>query len=230
MAGIKILNIQIGMEVDINEPNSKFFNVFLRMLQLSGQIALAYWAVRSHEYHAQSCDLLLITIASYLAYFLFFLNLAGIITIRCSNRFPRCVCFVLYLLDLLICAAFIAQYFILKGNSKITQCAATRAFSEFSALSAAIFAVLSLVILIAPLGWAQRYTNSPGTIAWVPLMLGYMWSSKLSLPMLIVGIAQAVISGLSLLVNLVTCSGPTTKTKKASIAVWIICLLIMMGC
>ena len=38
------------MEVDINEPNSKFYNVFLRMVQLGGQVALAYWAVRFHEY------------------------------------------------------------------------------------------------------------------------------------------------------------------------------------
>lgn len=47
---VYLINIQIGMEVDINEPNSKFFNVFLRMMQVGGQVALAYWAVRFHEY------------------------------------------------------------------------------------------------------------------------------------------------------------------------------------
>jgi hypothetical protein len=36
------------MEVDINEPKSKAFNVFLRMFQLALQLILAYWASK-HE-------------------------------------------------------------------------------------------------------------------------------------------------------------------------------------
>ena len=217
------------MEVDINEPNSKFFNVFLRMVQLGGQVALAYWAVRWYEYEG-ICGHLFLDIASYIAYALVLFNLIAVVVIRCSHKFPRCFCFFLYVLDLLMCGALIAQYFILKSDTNANLCAADRAFSEFSSLTAAIFVIISFLVLIAPLGWAQRYTNSPGNLAWVPIMLGYIWSGKLKLPMLIIGIAQAVISVLSFIVNLVTCSGPTIKTKKVLVGSWVFCLLVMVGC
>lgn len=158
------------------------------------------------------------------------INLIALMVIRCSNKFPRCFCFFLYLVDLLLCGALIAQYFIIKSSNKSEFCAADRAFSEFSSLTSAIYVIISLLILVAPLGWAQRYTNSPGNLAWVPIMLGYLWSDKLRLVMLIIGIAQAVISVLSFVVNLITCSGPTTKTNKLIVGSWILCLLIMVGC
>lgn len=109
-------------------------------------------------------------------------------------------------------------------------CAPNKAFSEFTSLTAVINVILSFVILIAPLGWAQRYTNSPGNLAWIPIMLGYLWSGKLSPVMLIIGIIQAVISGLSFIVNLITCSGPSIATKKLLVGVWILCIILMIGC
>ena len=157
------------------------------------------------------------------------LNLIALLVIRCSNKFPRCCCFSIFLIDLILCAALIAQYFIVKSNNS-NLCAPNKAFSEFTSLTSVINAILSFVILIAPLGWAQRYTNSPGNLAWVPIMLGYAWSGKLSPVMLIIGIVQALISGLSFIVNLITCSGPSTTTKKLLVGSWILCILLMIGC
>lgn len=48
--------------------------------------------------------------------------------------------------------------------------------------------------------------------------------------MMIIGIVAGVISLLTFFVNLVTCSGPTTKTKKLLVGVWILCLILMIGC
>lgn len=72
------------MEVDINEPVSKFFNVFLRMFQLGGQVALAYWAVRYHEYSNSACGHLYLNIASYLAYAMVGINFLALLVVRCS--------------------------------------------------------------------------------------------------------------------------------------------------
>lgn len=134
-----------------------------------------------------------------------------------------------YLLDLIICGAFIAQYFVLMENSA-TKCAADRVVSEFTAIEAIIFVVISFMILCGRLGWAQRYTNSPGNLVWAPLMLAYSWNNPFPTPLIIIGVIQALISLASFFFNIITCGGPTTKTKKVLIAVWIISLLLMIGC
>ena len=61
-------------------------------------------------------------------------------------------------------------------------------------------------------------------------MLGFVWSDKFHLPMLLIGIAQGVISMITLFTNLVTCSGPTVRTKKLLMGGWIFGLLLMVGC
>jgi len=114
------------MEVDISEPKSKAFNIFLRMLQLGGQLILGYWASRYDG--IDGCDYNIPNIVSILAYVLAALNLISVIGIRIADKFPRAFFFIIFILDLLLAAAIITIQAI-KGHSN---CAAGKVFREFS--------------------------------------------------------------------------------------------------
>ena len=101
------------MQADINEPKSTSFNVFLRMFQLGLQVILGYWASK-HEDTYTSCDYYIPNIISYIAYGLAGLNFISLITIRCSNKFPRCFSFLIFFLDLCMAATIIVLQ-IVKG-------------------------------------------------------------------------------------------------------------------
>lgn len=129
-----------------------------------------------------------------------------------------------------MCAALIAQYFIIKLHSKTSTCAADRVFSEFASLEAVIAVIISFVILFGQLAWAQRYTNAPGNLAWAPLMLGYVWGSQFSTPMMIIGVVMAFVSLITFFVHMANCSGTSVTCKKIIVGEWIFTLLLMIGC
>lgn len=114
------------MEVDINEPKSKAFNVFLRMFQLGCQLIIAYWALKSDGVSA--CDFNIPNITSYIAYGLAAFNLVSLIAIRCSDGFPRCLFFVVFILDVLAALAII----IINAVNGYKGCASDKIFYQFS--------------------------------------------------------------------------------------------------
>ncbi len=79
---------------------------------------------------------------------------------------------------------------------------------------AVISIVLAFLIIFLPFHWIQRYSNTPGNLAWIFLFFGFPWTANYKLPMMISGVIAAVISGMSLFVNLIACNGITTKMKK----------------
>ena len=94
------------MEISVNEPKSKSFNIYLRMFHLGLQLAAAYWAIFYDG--TDSCTSQYYDYISYLAYALVAINLVSLIIVRCSARFPRCYFFVTYFIDLLLCAGVCA--------------------------------------------------------------------------------------------------------------------------
>ena len=110
------------MEVDINEPKSSSFNVFLRLFQLGGQLILGYWASKFDG--IEGCDYNIHNIVSILAYVLAGLNLISIIYTRASVQFSRPFFFVVFLLNLIIIAGIMVLE-IIKGHSN---CAAGKVF------------------------------------------------------------------------------------------------------
>jgi hypothetical protein len=95
------------MEVDINEPKSRAFNIFLRMFQLGLQLILGYWASRFNN--LSGCSYSTSDIISYVAYALTTLNLIALLINQCSSKFSRGLFFTVYLLDIVIAIGIIAM-------------------------------------------------------------------------------------------------------------------------
>lgn len=211
------------MEVDINEPKSKAFNIFLRMFQLGGQLALAYWASRFEG--VTQCDYVTPDIVSYIAYALAALNLASVIYVRCSNKFPRGFFFLIFILDLLMVLGVI----LLQLIRNPTNCAANKLFYQFSIIECVIAIILCIVILVMRLAWEQRYTNAPGNLVWPALFLAFHWSSSFKLPMLIIGIVTLAVSLITLVLHLTTLMKTSTTSRKVIIVGWVLGILMLVG-
>lgn len=131
------------MEVNVNIPKSKSFNIYLRMFQLGLRLALAYWAI---FYDGLSdCDSTKYNLISYLAYAMILLNLLGLIVIRCSDKFPRCCFFLTLFLNILLAAGIIALSVI--GYQHERTCASNKAMFEFSLVVTALTLFIVFLIL-----------------------------------------------------------------------------------
>jgi hypothetical protein len=91
-----------------------------------------------------------------------------------------------------------------------------------------IAVVLAFMIVFLPFHWIQRYSNTPGNIAWIFLFFAFAWTSQYKLPMLIEGIIFITISAMSFGVNVVACRGITTRMKKLIVIEWIFALILMV--
>jgi len=211
------------MEVDINEPKSKAFNIFLRMLQLSLQLISGYWASRHQGVGA--CEYSVPALTSYVAYGLAGLNLVALFSIRCSKKFPKILFFIIFILDFLIALAIIALQFF-KG---ISGCATTKVYQEFSLIEALATIIICILILAARLAYGQRYTNAPGNIVFPLMFLVYNWGPNFRIIMLIIGIGTAFVCALSFLLHLFTCVKTSTSNIKALTTGWIISIIVLVG-
>lgn len=87
---------------------------------------------------------------------------------------------------------------------------------------------MTFLILCCELGWSQRYSNSPGNLVWVILLIK-SWPGIYKLPLYIIGILYAFISFMALMINLMTCNGLTSKNSKILKIWWIVAILLMIG-
>lgn len=84
------------------------------------------------------------------------------------------------------------------------------------------------MIIFLPFHWIQRYSNTPGNLAWIVLFFGFAWSSQYKVAMFILGSIYAVISVCSFVVNLIACKGITTSIKKIIVVEWILAIVLMI--
>lgn len=211
------------MEVDINEPKSKAFNIFLRMFQLGGQLTLAYWASRYEG--ISGCDYSTPDIVSYLAYALVALNLVSLIFVRCNSKFPRGYFFLVFGLDLLL----VVGIALLQLIRNPTNCASNRLYYQFTVIECVIAIVLAVVILVMRLAWEQRYTNAPGNLVWPVLFLIFHWSPKFKLVMLIIGFATLAVSLTTLILHLTTLSKTSTTSRRVIIVGWVLGIIVLVA-
>lgn len=190
------------------------------MLQLGLQLILAYWALRSEG--VAGCEFDTANLTSYLAYALAVINLVAVIVIRCSIGFPRMLFFAVFIIDILLTLAIIAINAI-KGFSN---CAASKTYYHFAIIESAITIVVCIVVLVMRLGWGQRYSNSPGNLVWPPMFLPFPWTDNFKVYMLIIGIATASISVITLLANLPSLIKTSTTTRKLIHFGWIFGIIV----
>lgn len=192
------------------------------MFQLGCQVVMAYWALKLTG--IAGCDFATSDILSYLAYALLGLNLIALITIRCSAKFPRCFFFTVFFLDLVLAAGIIA----INATKGYSACAPAKVFYHFSIIESAIKICLCFAIFFMRLAWGQRYTNSPGNLVWPPLFLSFQWSSLFAVYMQIIGIATAVTSILTFVINLSTIIKTSTSTRKLVTFGWIFGIALLL--
>jgi hypothetical protein len=88
---------------------------------------------------------------------------------------------------------------------------------------------MTLLILFTSFYWIQRYSNSPGNLAWLFLFFGFDWKPELSGNMTTIGIICLLVSLITLIVNgFAAWKGITETVKKVVVACWTICLLLML--
>ena len=90
---------------------------------------------------------------------------------------------------------------------------------------------ISVMLILLPFLFIQKYSNSPGNIVWPILFFGYSYAPAYIAGMIIIGLITLLISLWSLVTNLYSCCYPLT-TKYLSCQKWQfrICLFLMLVC
>jgi hypothetical protein len=150
------------MESDINYPKSKAFNIFLRFLQLSLTLACTIFV---GEFVEKTCITPEFRIVEGLVGVVLLVSLLALVTLKCTAAHPKLAFIVFFVLDL---AAVVAIALFSLGDILMGQgCAASNVFYQYYLGATALYTLLVLLILLLPLLWVQRFTNSPGNIVWV---------------------------------------------------------------
>ena len=127
--------------------------------------------------------------------------------------------------------ALAAIFFLsLKGALKGYGCAITDVFYQYYIGATALYGIIVFLILMLPLFWVQRFTNSPGNLAWVSLFLlrGIEWKQDYRYTLLGAGGVVLLVSLITLSLNIVAAlKGITTCMKSTLKCFWIIDLLLL---
>lgn len=209
--------------MDINEPKSRSFNMYLRYFQMGLQVLIAS---KLSEINSTSCEYTFQRIGQIVTIGLIAINLIAMIVTRCTTNFPRAFFFVIFIIDLILAA--IITILGIVGMTEYNSCANNRVLHRFVMVEGIISVVLTFMIIMLPFHWIQRYSNTPGNLAWIFLFFGFAWTAQYKIPMLIEGIIFASISGISFFVNLIACRGITTTMKKVIVIAWIFTLILMI--
>ncbi len=85
------------------------------------------------------------------------------------------------------------------------------------------------MVLFMSFYWIQRYSNSPGNLAWVFLFFGFAWGSGFDSRMTTIGVLSLIISLITLISNgIAAWKGITTTVKKIVVFCWATALLLMV--
>jgi hypothetical protein len=101
---------------------------------------------------------------------------------------------------------------------------------KWAIFTSVVMMFIALLILVCSLYWVQRYTNTPGNIAWAYMFLTISWStlSPVRNFMLGIGFAYLIISVITFLVNVNSLCGGTTTTSKRYLKCWWIFVIVLM--
>jgi len=154
------------------------------------------------------------------------INLIAMIVTRCTSHFPRIFFFICFIVNIILASIIVILGIV--GMQEYNSCANNRVLHRFVMVEGLISVVLAFMIILLPFHWIQRYSNTPGNIAWIFLFFGFTWTDQYKLPMMILGIIFAAISGMSFFVNIIACKGITTRMKKLIVIEWIFATILMI--
>ena len=211
------------MEVDISESKSRAFNIFLRFIQLSLCTVIALYVC---ELDNAACDNSFFKLIAVVGYIMLAANLVAILYMRCREEFSKIAFYIFLTADLLLAGIVLVVAFAGFGQSNV--CANNKVFFKFAVAEVIVIVVLTLFILFSAFYWVQRFSNSPGNLAWIFLFFGFAWSEQFGPKMTALGALCLTVSLITLLANAVAAwKGITIGTKKIVVGCWTLDLLLM---
>lgn len=215
------------MESDINYPKSKAFNIFLRFLQLALSLAATVFVAELVEKVCIDGEFRVVEI---LIGVLLLASLAALMTVKCSNEHPK-LGFAVMLVIVLGAAVAIAVYSV-KDIADGNRCALTSILFNYYLGTTALYTLIAIAILVLPLLWVQRFSNSPGNLVWPVFFLYYAfaWKRNYGWTFISIALLTLAISLLTLVTHLwVGCKGVTTCTRSFMSCSWITNLFLMVA-
>jgi hypothetical protein len=209
--------------MDINEPKSRSFNMYLRYLQMGLQVFIAS---KISEVSSEGCIDNFHKVGDIVLYIVIGINLLAILITRCVQGFPRPLFYIVFIIDLIL--AVILVVLALVGLFQFNTCANNKVLYRFAIVEVAIAVVMAFMVILLSFHWIQRYSNTPGNIVWIFLFFGFGWTATYNVSMIVLGVICAVISFSSLAVNLLACKGITTSMKKIIVVQWVFSLILML--
>lgn len=213
------------MESDINYPKSKAFNVFLRFLQLSLSLACTVFLVEMVEHSCRdepirTLEMLIAALAA--------VSLLAIIVVKCSDSHPKVGFFLLFVLEAAAATAIGLLSFM---DLKTSSCGFTEQLYVYYIAQCALSLLVILSVLILPLLWIQRFTNSPGNLVWPGLFLYFnQWQGTFYGMMLLIAGLTVLVSTLTFIANVFAgFKGTTTGIKKFIKFAWLFDLVLMLA-
>ncbi|CAM6001007.1 unnamed protein product [Sphagnum balticum] len=96
------------MEVDISEPKSRSFNIFLRFFQLGLALVIGILISKLDQ---TNCNDQFYGLISIVGSVLIGINLLAMVYLRCREAFPKVAFFVVFIADLILAGIFLVISF-----------------------------------------------------------------------------------------------------------------------
>lgn len=133
------------MEVNINQPRSRAFTIFLRYLQLSLQLIIA---LEISKIDALNCTDTMLKIGQPVSIIMLVFNLLAVAILRCRQGFDRRIFFVAFAINIILAGVSMVVGFGEVGQSN--SCAGNKVLSLFTGLVSLITIIISIFALVAP--------------------------------------------------------------------------------
>lgn len=166
---ITIIQIQLlrsQMESDLSYPKSRAFNVFFRFLQLGLSLGCGVFISQLVEKSCIDNQYRLIELLSLVVILVSFI---GLLMIKCSKNHPKVGFILLFLIDVGLLVAILV--FAIQNYQNAQNCALTKVTYNYFILQICLYIVSAIMILTFSFFWIQRYSNSPGNLAWPALFI-----------------------------------------------------------
>lgn len=217
------------MEADINNAKSKGYNCLLRFFQYSLLLFACDRILHTTQRSCSEAGGTYNSIIGLISLGLVAFNLLALCYVHCRAKFARTEFFIALSINIVLTLVAIGLSLttIMKAPQECMQVILLQKWTIFT--SSAIILV-AMMILICGLYWVQKYTNSPGNLAWAYMFLTVSWADvpHLRYFLLGIGIAYLVISIFTFLININSLCGGITTTSKRCLKCWWIFVIVLM--
>lgn len=153
-------------------------------------------------------------------------NLIAILYMRCKEEFSKISFYIFLTADLLLAGIVLVVSFAGFGQNNV--CANNKVFFKFAVAEVIVIVIITLFILFSAFYWVQRFSNSPGNLAWIFMFFGFAWTEQFGSKMTAIGTLCLIVSLITFLANgIAAWKGITTGTKKIVVGFWTVDLLLM---